>query len=73
MLEAFSGLWPIFFEKWDLRQVKPRIPKLRIDPCRVGQCGFSLIIVALPHQDDAAQIFRSGKIGLPSIDGIELF
>jgi hypothetical protein len=73
LLEAFSGLRPIFFEKWDLRHVKARIPKLRIDPCRFGQCGFSLIVVALPHEDDAAQVFRRGKIGLARVNGVELF
>jgi hypothetical protein len=73
LLEAFSGLLPIFFEEWDLCQVKARVPKFRIDPRRFGQCGFSLVIVALPHEDDATQILRGGKIGLARVNGVELF
>ena len=57
LLKALPCLGPIFFQKWDLREIEARIPKLRVDPRRFSQCSFGLVIVALPHQDNAAQIF----------------
>ena len=72
LFEALPRLPPVFFEKRDLRQVKARIPKLWIDLGGFLKRGFRLIVVALSHQDDPAQISRGGQIRLARIDRVEL-
>ena len=71
LLKTIPSLRPILLEKWDFRKVEARIPKLGIDPGRFEQCCFPFVVVTLPHQDNAAQIFRRGEIGLAGIDRVE--
>ena len=49
LFEAISRFCPIFFEKWDFRQVEACVPKLGIDSGSVLQCCLRLIVIALTH------------------------
>ena len=69
--KALARFCPVFFEERNFRQVKARIPKLRIDSLGFQQGYFCLIIDTLAHQNHATQILGRRQVGLACIDRVE--
>ena len=70
-LKTLARVCPVFFEERNFRQVKARIPKLRIDSLGFQQGYFCFIVDTLAHQDHATQILGRRQIGLACIDRVE--
>ena len=67
-----AGFGPVFFQERDLGQIEAGVPALRIDLDRSPQDDLRALVLALPGQDQAAQVQRLRFVFRPRHQRIEL-
>ena len=70
-VEALPGFRPVFPQERNLRQVKARVPKLRVGRKSLLQRHLGIIVLSLAHQDDTPQVLRLSEIRLTRVNRVE--